>query len=96
MAPKKNPSAELHVRCCIAGGGPAGMMLGFLLARAGVEVVVRIDLIFHSFYRGWDFGVLKPSLKGCNVNENINPNLTPYQSPPNTVPRAKRPDAGTR
>ena len=28
------------VRCCIAGGGPAGMMLGYLLARAGVEVVV--------------------------------------------------------
>ena len=27
-------------RCCIAGGGPAGMMLGFLLARAGVGVVV--------------------------------------------------------
>jgi 2-polyprenyl-6-methoxyphenol hydroxylase-like FAD-dependent oxidoreductase len=26
--------------CCIVGGGPAGMMLGFLLARAGVEVVV--------------------------------------------------------
>jgi hypothetical protein len=26
--------------CCIAGGGPAGMMLGFLLARAGVEVIV--------------------------------------------------------
>ena len=26
--------------CAIAGGGPAGMMLGFLLARAGVEVVV--------------------------------------------------------
>jgi 2-polyprenyl-6-methoxyphenol hydroxylase-like FAD-dependent oxidoreductase len=26
--------------CCIAGGGPAGMMLGFLLARAGVPVVV--------------------------------------------------------
>ena len=28
------------MRCCIAGGGPAGMMLGFLLARAGVEVAV--------------------------------------------------------
>ena len=28
------------MRCCIAGGGPAGMMLGYLLARAGVEVVV--------------------------------------------------------
>ncbi|HYV70680.1 MAG TPA: FAD-dependent oxidoreductase [Pseudolabrys sp.] len=26
--------------CCIVGGGPAGMMLGFLLARAGVAVVV--------------------------------------------------------
>ncbi|KIZ16786.1 FAD-dependent oxidoreductase [Streptomyces natalensis] len=26
--------------CCIVGGGPAGMMLGLLLARAGVEVTV--------------------------------------------------------
>jgi 2-polyprenyl-6-methoxyphenol hydroxylase-like FAD-dependent oxidoreductase len=34
-----NDSA-LSTRCCIAGGGPAGMMLGFLLARAGVDVVV--------------------------------------------------------
>ena len=31
---------EINVRCCIVGGGPAGMMLGFLLARAGVEVLV--------------------------------------------------------
>lgn len=30
----------MRVRCCIAGGGPAGMMLGYLLARAGVEIVV--------------------------------------------------------
>jgi 2-polyprenyl-6-methoxyphenol hydroxylase-like FAD-dependent oxidoreductase len=30
----------LHARCCVVGGGPAGMVLGFLLARAGVEVVV--------------------------------------------------------
>jgi len=30
----------LTTQCCIAGGGPAGMMLGFLLARAGVRVVV--------------------------------------------------------
>ena len=29
-----------RITCCIAGGGPAGMMLGFLLARAGVEVLV--------------------------------------------------------
>ena len=30
----------ISVRCCIAGGGPAGMMMGLLLARAGVEVLV--------------------------------------------------------
>jgi len=28
------------IGCCIAGGGPAGMMLGLLLARQGVEVIV--------------------------------------------------------
>jgi len=33
-------ASEVSVRCCIAGGGPAGMMLGFLLARAGVPVLV--------------------------------------------------------
>ena len=31
---------ELRTGCVIAGGGPAGMMLGFLLARAGVRVMV--------------------------------------------------------
>ena len=30
----------ISTRCCIAGGGPAGMMLGFLLARAGIDVTV--------------------------------------------------------
>ena len=33
-------NGSLTTQCCIAGGGPAGMMLGFLLARAGVRVVV--------------------------------------------------------
>jgi len=33
-------NGSLSTQCCIAGGGPAGMMLGFLLARAGVRVVV--------------------------------------------------------
>src|SRR5262249_10087836 len=32
--------SDLETTCCIAGGGPAGMMLGFLLARVGVDVVV--------------------------------------------------------
>ena len=31
---------QVTVRCCIAGGGPAGMMLGHLLARAGIDVLV--------------------------------------------------------
>lgn len=31
---------ELQTTCVIAGAGPAGLMLGFLLARAGVDVVV--------------------------------------------------------
>jgi 2-polyprenyl-6-methoxyphenol hydroxylase-like FAD-dependent oxidoreductase len=30
----------VHVTCVVAGGGPAGMMFGLLLARAGVGVVV--------------------------------------------------------
>ncbi len=33
-------NSEVSVRCCIAGGGPAGMMLALLLARAGVPVLV--------------------------------------------------------
>ncbi|MGK6313227.1 FAD-dependent oxidoreductase [Neorhizobium sp. DT-125] len=31
---------EIQTTCVIAGAGPAGLMLGFLLARAGVDVVV--------------------------------------------------------
>jgi 2-polyprenyl-6-methoxyphenol hydroxylase-like FAD-dependent oxidoreductase len=33
-------ASEMSVCCCIAGGGPAGIMLGLLLARAGVDVLV--------------------------------------------------------
>jgi 2-polyprenyl-6-methoxyphenol hydroxylase-like FAD-dependent oxidoreductase len=39
--PTDNSSSQaVQTTCCIAGGGPAGMMLGFLLARAGVDVQV--------------------------------------------------------
>jgi 2-polyprenyl-6-methoxyphenol hydroxylase-like FAD-dependent oxidoreductase len=34
------PDSSLTTKCVVAGGGPAGMMLGYLLARAGVAVVV--------------------------------------------------------
>jgi 2-polyprenyl-6-methoxyphenol hydroxylase-like FAD-dependent oxidoreductase len=33
-------SGKISVRCCIAGGGPAGMMLGYLLARSGLQVLM--------------------------------------------------------
>jgi 2-polyprenyl-6-methoxyphenol hydroxylase-like FAD-dependent oxidoreductase len=40
--PESTGSADgtIRVRCCVAGGGPAEMMLGYLLARAGVDIVV--------------------------------------------------------
>jgi 2-polyprenyl-6-methoxyphenol hydroxylase-like FAD-dependent oxidoreductase len=47
------------VTCCIAGGGPAGMMLGFLLARAGVSVAV---LEKHAdFFRDFRGDTIHPS-----------------------------------
>ena len=30
----------LETNCCVVGGGPAGIMLGYLLARNGVHVTV--------------------------------------------------------
>jgi 2-polyprenyl-6-methoxyphenol hydroxylase-like FAD-dependent oxidoreductase len=33
-------TSRIQRQCCVVGGGPAGLMAGFLLARAGVEVVV--------------------------------------------------------
>jgi len=33
--------APIKTTCCVVGGGPAGMMLGFLLARAGVTVLEK-------------------------------------------------------
>ena len=53
------PTATKATKCCIAGGGPAGMMLGFLLARAGVEVVV---LEKHAdFFRDFRGDTIHPS-----------------------------------
>jgi 2-polyprenyl-6-methoxyphenol hydroxylase-like FAD-dependent oxidoreductase len=50
---------QINTACAIAGGGPAGMMLGFLLARAGVDVVV---LEKHAdFFRDFRGDTIHPS-----------------------------------
>jgi 2-polyprenyl-6-methoxyphenol hydroxylase-like FAD-dependent oxidoreductase len=53
------PNTTIATKCCIAGGGPAGMMLGFLLARAGVNVAV---LEKHAdFFRDFRGDTIHPS-----------------------------------
>jgi len=50
---------RVSVRCCIAGGGPAGVMAGVLLARAGVDVLV---LEKHAdFFRDFRGDTIHPS-----------------------------------
>src|SRR5438477_10098745 len=39
-SPERASRRTINTRCCIVGGGPAGMMLGYLLGRAGVETLV--------------------------------------------------------
>jgi len=53
------PARRLESRCCIAGGGPAGMMLGFLLARAGVPVLVLEK--HRDFFRDFRGDTIHPS-----------------------------------
>jgi 2-polyprenyl-6-methoxyphenol hydroxylase-like FAD-dependent oxidoreductase len=49
----------ITTRCAIAGGGPAGMMLGYLLARAGIDVLV---LEKHAdFFRDFRGDTIHPS-----------------------------------
>ncbi|MGA9616637.1 MAG: FAD-dependent oxidoreductase [Serratia proteamaculans] len=36
----QSPITPYTTTCCIVGGGPAGLMLGYLLARAGIDVMV--------------------------------------------------------
>jgi 2-polyprenyl-6-methoxyphenol hydroxylase-like FAD-dependent oxidoreductase len=50
---------ETNTTCCIIGGGPAGMMLGYLLARSGVPVTV---LEKHAdFFRDFRGDTIHPS-----------------------------------
>jgi 2-polyprenyl-6-methoxyphenol hydroxylase-like FAD-dependent oxidoreductase len=49
----------LATTCCIIGGGPAGIMLGFLLARAGVKVTVLEK--HKDFFRDFRGDTIHPS-----------------------------------
>jgi len=50
---------KLTATCCIAGGGPAGVVLGYLLARAGVDVVVLEK--HKDFFRDFRGDTVHPS-----------------------------------
>jgi 2-polyprenyl-6-methoxyphenol hydroxylase-like FAD-dependent oxidoreductase len=59
MSDASSAPESLAARCCIVGGGPAGLMLGLLLARAGVDVIV---LEKHAdFFRDFRGDTIHPS-----------------------------------
>ena len=59
MSSQQTSGSSIKVRCCIVGGGPAGMMLGYLLGRAGINVVV---LEKHAdFFRDFRGDTVHPS-----------------------------------
>jgi 2-polyprenyl-6-methoxyphenol hydroxylase-like FAD-dependent oxidoreductase len=59
VAAQASDSPSSPTTCCIAGGGPAGIVLGFLLARAGIEVLV---LEKHAdFFRDFRGDTIHPS-----------------------------------
>jgi 2-polyprenyl-6-methoxyphenol hydroxylase-like FAD-dependent oxidoreductase len=52
----------LETTCCIVGGGPAGIMLGYLLARSGVDVTVLEK--HNDFFRDFRGDTVHPSTLG--------------------------------
>ncbi len=50
----------INTTCCISGGGPAGIMLGFLLARAGIETTVLEK--WPDFFRDFRGDTIHPSI----------------------------------
>jgi 2-polyprenyl-6-methoxyphenol hydroxylase-like FAD-dependent oxidoreductase len=53
------PNRTLETTCCVVGGGPAGIMLGYLLARAGVAVTVLEK--HNDFFRDFRGDTVHPS-----------------------------------
>src|ERR1700744_3788685 len=59
MSTLQSAPESMAVTCCIAGGGPAGIVAGFLLARAGVEVLVLEK--HKDFFRDFRGDTIHPS-----------------------------------
>src|ERR1700756_3634262 len=59
MEPAPATAKKIATQCCIAGGGPAGMMLGYPRARAGVDVVVLEK--HRDFFRDFRGDTIHPS-----------------------------------
>src|SRR6201747_1215209 len=57
--PERPSVKSISTHCCIVGGGPAGMMLGYLLGRAGIDTIV---LEKHAdFFRDFRGDTVHPS-----------------------------------
>jgi 2-polyprenyl-6-methoxyphenol hydroxylase-like FAD-dependent oxidoreductase len=56
---QSTPPPSVSTQCCIAGGGPAGVMLGYILARAGVNVIVLEK--HEDFFRDFRGDTIHPS-----------------------------------
>src|SRR6185312_16458716 len=52
-------SKVIFTNCCIGGGGPAGIMLGYLLARRGIDVTVLEK--WPDFFRDFRGDTIHPS-----------------------------------
>ena len=52
-------AGTVETNCCVVGGGPAGMMLGYLLARGGVPVTVLEK--HKDFFRDFRGDTVHPS-----------------------------------
>jgi 2-polyprenyl-6-methoxyphenol hydroxylase-like FAD-dependent oxidoreductase len=52
-------ASKLQTTCCVVGGGPAGVMLGYLLARKGVKVTVLEK--HQDFFRDFRGDTVHPS-----------------------------------
>ena len=58
---------DIQTSVCVVGGGPAGLLLGLLLAKRGVDVIVlEGHETFHREFRG---EVLQPSTAHPAVGE---------------------------